>query len=58
MDVLLFIFFICIFTMQSLSPDQTGLRLRQTGSLHVTGVQSDPPSPLFIKWRSGVSEVS
>lgn len=36
---------------------QTELWLRQTGSLHVTGVQSDPLSTLFIKWRSSVSEV-
>lgn len=36
---------------------QTAPWLRQTGSLHVTGVQSDPLSTLFIKWRSGVSEV-
>lgn len=36
---------------------QTELRLRQTGSLHVTGVQSDPLSTLFIKWSSGISEV-
>lgn len=28
------------------------LRRRRTGSLHVTGVQSDPLSALFIKWRS------
>lgn len=30
----------------------------QTGSLHVTGVQSDRLSALFIKWRCGVPEVS
>lgn len=30
---------------------------RQTGSLHVTAVQSDPLSALFIKRRRGVSEV-